>query len=107
MISLLSPAKTLDFETNYNFSQNTIPDFLEDSQELILELRKMNCKDISKTMTLSDKLSELNFKRYQSWDTDFHISNARQSIFCFKGGVYKGLNVDNFTENDLLYSYLV
>ncbi len=104
MISLLSPAKTLDFKTNYNFSTSTIPDFLKESEELISELRKINCKDISQIMTLSQKLSELNFNRYQSWNTDFNSSNARQSILCFKGGVYKGLDVDSFSNDDLLYS---
>lgn len=104
MLAILSPAKTLDFETNYDFSQHTIPEFLKDSESLIQELKKLMPKDLSKLMNLSSSLSELNFKRYQTWNTAFKLSNARQSILCFKGGVYVGLDVESFSNEDLLYA---
>ena len=54
-------------------------------------------------MNLSSKLSELNFNRYNNWNINFTMSNSRQSIFCFKGGVYVGLDVGSFSNDDLLY----
>ena len=104
MIAILSPAKTLDFETNYDFSKHTIPEFIQDSEGLVKELKKMNQQGLSKLMNISSSLSELNFKRYQSWNVDFETSNSRQSILCFKGGVYVGLDVASFSDDDLLYS---
>jgi len=104
MIALLSPAKTLDFETKYNFSEYTVPEFIKDSEYLVEELQKMSMQDLAKLMSLSASLSELNFERYQSWNSDFNTSNARQSTLCFKGGVYIGLDVDSFSNEDLSYS---
>ena len=104
MIAILSPAKTLDFTTNYTFSKYTIPEFLDESYLLVKELKKIKLKDLSNLMNLSPSLSELNFKRYQSWDVTFNLSNSRQSILCFKGGVYVGLDVESFSDDDLSYS---
>ena len=55
-------------------------------------------------MSLSSSLSDLNFKRYQNWTSDFNLDNARQAILSFKGGVYQGLDVGTFSSDDLLYS---
>ena len=104
MIVILSPAKTLDFETHYNFSQYTIPTFLEESTYLISELQKKNEAELSKLMGISSSLSTLNLKRYHNWTPDFSLSNSKQSIFFFLFGVYVGLNVDSFSEEDLVYS---
>lgn len=104
MVAILSPAKTLDFKTNYNNSNYTIPDYIEDSEVLSDELKKINEDDLSTLMSLSPALSKLNFQRYQDWNSDFNLLNSRQSILCFKGGVYVGLDIDSFSEEDLLYS---
>ena len=104
MLAILSPAKTLDFTTNYTCSNYSIPEFLNESSMLIEELKKLDVQEISNLMNLSSKLSELNFHRYNNWDINFNTSNSRQSILCFKGGVYVGLDVDTFSDDDLLYS---
>tara|TARA_B100000902_G_scaffold398913_1_gene467488 strand:- start:1630 stop:2394 length:765 start_codon:yes stop_codon:yes gene_type:complete len=104
MIVILSPAKTLDFDNQYDFEEYTISDFLDDSKLLINELKKISSKDLSKLMKLSSKLSDLNFERYINWNENFSLSNSCQAIFCFKGGVYIGLNVKEFSKNDLVYS---
>jgi|TARA_B100001741_G_C16465803_1_gene557501 cytoplasmic iron level regulating protein YaaA (DUF328/UPF0246 family) len=104
MIAILSPAKTLDFETKLQFQNFTIPDFMEDSQELISQLKKYSVDELSNLMSLSSSLSEQNVTRYQNWTSEFNLSNSRQALFCFKGGVYKGLDVDTFSNDDLLYS---
>jgi len=104
MIAILSPAKTLDFETTNSFKEFTIPGFIEDSKELISQLKKIRVNELSTLMGLSHSLSELNVKRYQNWSSDFNLSNSRQAIFCFKGGVYQGLDVNTFSDDDLFYS---
>ena len=104
MIAILSPAKTLDFETTNSFKEFTIPSFIEDSKELISQLKKIRVNELSTLMGLSHSLSELNVKRYQNWSSDFNLSNSRQAIFCFKGGVYQGLDVNTFSDDDLFYS---
>lgn len=104
MLAILSPAKTLDFESKNNFSQHTHPEFIQDSSYLVDELKQMSSEDISNLMKISSSLGELNIKRFKSWNIDFNNSNARQSILCFKGGVYIGLDIDSFSEDDLLYS---
>lgn len=104
MIIILSPAKTLDFEKKYNCSDYTVPSFLNESEYLISELKNKSETALSKLMGISSKLSALNSSRYKSWSVDFNKSNSRQSIFCFKGGVYVGLDVDSFSKKNLLYS---
>jgi len=104
MITILSPAKTLDFTTDHNCSHYSIPHFMSDSKYLVNELKEYDSESLSNLMSLSASLSNLNFQRYQDWKTNFDSSNARQSILCFKGGVYVGLNVESFLENDLLYA---
>jgi len=104
MITILSPAKTLDFDRDYSFSDCTIPQFLFESEELMHQLKKFNIEDIATTMHISEKLSKVNYDRFQNWTNQFSLSNAKQSIFCFKGGVYVGLNVSSFSPDDLKYS---
>ena len=104
MIAILSPAKTLDFETHYDVSKFTIPKFLSQSEELIKVLQKYDTPEISNLMGISESLSELNYTRYQSWTKDINLSNSKQAILCFKGGVYVGLDVGSFSDADLTYS---
>ena len=104
MIAILSPAKTLDFETECQFGDFTVPSLIEDSKELIDQLKNYSVDELSNLMSLSSSLSDLNFKRYQNWTSDFNLDNARQAILCFKGGVYQGLDVGTFSSDDLLYS---
>lgn len=104
MITILSPAKTLDFEKKYNFSDFTYPDFKDDSSLLIQKLQKMTTSDISSIMKLSTSLSKKNFERYKNWSSNVNLSNAKQAILCFKGGVYLGLDVGSFSKDDLNYS---
>ena len=104
MITILSPAKTLDFDRDDSFSDCTIPQFLFESEELMHQLKKFNIEDIATTMHISEKLSKVNYDRFQNWTNQFSLSNAKQAIFCFKGGVYVGLDVSSFLPDDLKYS---
>ena len=92
MLIVVSPAKTLDYETQPTTPLHSQPMFLEQSQLLIDELTKLSVQDIAELMKLSDKLSSLNVARYASWQADFNEENAKQAVLAFKGDVYTGLD---------------
>jgi len=101
MLILLSPAKTLDFETAPRTRQVTTPAFLDDSQKLVETLKKYKPKKLGKLMNLSDNLAQLNVERYESWATPFPDGVARPSIQAFRGDVYLGLDADTMSLNDI------
>jgi cytoplasmic iron level regulating protein YaaA (DUF328/UPF0246 family) len=104
MLMVISPAKTLDYETPPITERFTQPQYLEHSQLLIDLLRDYSPAQISELMHLSDKLAALNVARYGSWSADFTPENAKQALLAFKGDVYTGLSVEDFTESDLLFA---
>ena len=105
MIILLSPAKTLNYESSKNLSDFSSPVFLNRSKKLIDELKKKKPRDISSLMKISDKLTSLNVSRYKSWSAQKKPSeNAKQSIYVFKGDVYQGLDANNLTKKDVNFA---
>ena len=104
MLILISPAKTLDYDTPPNTDIKTIPDYLEHSQLLIERARRYSALDIAEVMDVSMKIAELNFDRFEAWHTPFTPSNAKQAILAFKGDVYSGLAADTFNEPDFQYA---
>jgi cytoplasmic iron level regulating protein YaaA (DUF328/UPF0246 family) len=100
MLMVISPAKTLDYETPPVTDRHTLPLHLDDAQELIGVLREMTPAQIGSLMSLSDKLAGLNAARYASWHPDFSPANAKQALLAFKGDVYTGLNAEDFSEDD-------
>ena len=105
MIILLSPAKTLDYETPSINIPHTIPNLLSNSKKLIKNLKEKKPEEISNLMNISDKLATLNSDRYKSWKGLKEKSkNSKQAIFVFKGDVYQGLDIDSFGKKDLEYS---
>ncbi len=104
MLMVISPAKTLDYETPPITERFTLPQHLDHSQQLIALLRDYSPAQISELMHLSDKLAALNVARYGSWTAEFTPDNAKQALLAFKGDVYTGLNVDDFTDDDLLFA---
>lgn len=97
---LLSPAKTLDFETPASINRFSQPEFLSDTERLVGQLRQLSAQEISSLMKVSDKLGELNADRYQTWQPDFDTTNAKQALLAFQGDVYQGMNVDSFQQED-------
>ena len=91
---VISPAKTLDFESKVPSKEYTQPIFLEQAAKLAEVLKKKSPKQLSKLMNISDALGELNYQRNQVWQLPFTPKNARQAIFAFKGDVYRGLAID-------------
>ena len=92
MLFLLSPAKSLDYDTPPQVDTHTQPLFTRQSAALIDVLKTKSAQDISGLMKLSDGLSGLNVARYQAWSKKFTTKNAKQSVLAFNGDVYEGLD---------------
>ena len=104
MLALISPAKTLDYESTLPTDVHTLPRLLDQSQQLIDLSRKMSATEISKLMSVSEKIANLNVERFRDWDADFSFANARQAIFAFKGDVYTGLDAYSLSHDDLAFA---
>lgn len=104
MLLVISPAKNLDYETPAKTKQKSEPDFLDDAQALIDELRELAPQDISSLMGISDKLGVLNFDRYQQWSTPFTEDNAKQAVLAFNGDVYTGLDANSFKADEFKFA---
>lgn len=98
MLALISPAKTLDYETELPSSNFTQPRLLDQSEQLIEVCRELSASQLASLMSVSEKIAQLNVARFQDWQTEFDFANARQAIFAFKGDVYTGL--DAYALND-------
>ena len=98
MLALISPAKTLDYETTLPSSNFTQPRLLDQSEQLIEVCRELSASQLASLMSVSEKIAQLNVARFQDWQTEFDFANARQAIFAFKGDVYTGL--DAYALND-------
>jgi cytoplasmic iron level regulating protein YaaA (DUF328/UPF0246 family) len=97
MLTVISPAKTLDFETPTVTDAFTQPAHLTQSRKLVRRLRQLSAADLSKLMQVSDNIAELNQQRFRKWKTPFKPDNARQALFAFKGDVYIGLDACSMT----------
>ena len=104
MLHLISPAKTLDFVTPPKTAEFTQPRFLEHSQELITDLRQLRPEQVSKLMSISEKLGELNAQRFLEWETPFAPHNAKQAVLAFKGDVYTGMDAESFSKPDFNFA---
>jgi len=104
MLILVSPAKTLDYESPLATSRFSQPRFTEQSQQLIDTLRDLSVQDVAELMKLSDKLASLNVARYQSWQPEHTPDNARPAVLAFKGDVYTGLDAESFSEDDFEFA---
>ncbi|XKH01225.1 peroxide stress protein YaaA [Marinobacter nauticus] len=104
MLMIISPAKTLDYESPLATETHTQPDFLDDACELIDQLKELEPHQICNLMDISDKLGQLNAERFQNWHTPFTPDNARQAVLAFKGDVYTGLDAESFNEDDFQFA---
>ncbi|MGD1847193.1 MAG: peroxide stress protein YaaA [Salibacteraceae bacterium] len=104
MLLIISPAKTLDFETPLAQLPHSQPEFVSESEKLITKLRTLSRKKIGELMSISPALASLNHQRYQQWHNTFEAGEARQALLAFKGEVYRGLAADTFSEEDLNYA---
>ncbi|MDD7886523.1 peroxide stress protein YaaA [Flavivirga sp. 57AJ16] len=98
---VLSPAKSLDFESQLPTTIHTEAPFLTQSERLNKLLKKKSAKSLSKLMRISDALGQLNYQRNQDWQLPFTTDNARPAVYAFSGDVYRGLDAYNIPEGKI------
>ncbi|MGF1554644.1 peroxide stress protein YaaA [Paucihalobacter sp.] len=98
---VLSPAKSLDFESKLPTHRTTQALFLTESERINKLLKKQSVKKLGQLMNISTDLSELNYQRNQDWQLPFPENEARQAIYAFNGDVYRGLDAYTISENKL------
>ena len=101
MLTVLSPAKSLDFESKLATRRHTEPRLLGESGALIDVMRTKTPADIARLMHISDELAHLNATRYAQFDPEHTPRNARQAILAFNGDVYLGMEARTFDARDL------
>ena len=101
MLFLLSPAKSLDYDTPAEGVPHTLPQFVSQSAELIEVLKHKTPAEISQLMELSDNLAALNVARYEAWRPKFSQKNSKQAVLAFNGDVYEGLDAKSLKLKDL------
>ena len=101
MLIVISPAKTLDYETPVPSVRSSQPRLLEHSEHLIARLRKYSVDEVASLMSVSENIAALNVARFSSWTQPFNDYNARPAIYAFKGDVYTGFEVERFSKGDI------
>ncbi|VAW89305.1 UPF0246 protein YaaA [hydrothermal vent metagenome] len=104
MLLVISPAKTLDYETPLPTSVHTMPDYLDDAAQLVKRARKYSVDDVMSLMAVSEKIAQLNVERFKKWRRPFTPKHARQAVLAFKGDVYVGLDAFTMSEDDLAFA---
>ncbi|MEJ5897049.1 MAG: peroxide stress protein YaaA [Aquabacterium sp.] len=101
MLFLLSPAKSLDYDTPATTDRHTLPQFIDESAALIEVLQPYTPAQIASLMDLSDALATLNVARYGAWSRTFSADNSKQAVLAFNGDVYEGLDAGSLSQADL------
>ncbi|RJX74385.1 peroxide stress protein YaaA [Vibrio sinensis] len=104
MLIVVSPAKTLDYESPLATQKFTQPELVDYSKQLIDVCRQLTPADIASLMKVSDKIASLNVARFEQWSEEFTTENARQAILAFKGDVYTGLDAQTLSDADFEYA---
>jgi uncharacterized protein len=100
MIIVISPAKSLYDHCPIHIEKYTEIDFLPEAEKIISVMKKKKPDQLAKLMSISPKLAELNFQRFQAWSPTFTPDNSWQSVLMFNGDVYQGLKAETFTESE-------
>ncbi len=100
MITILSPAKRLNYSDPILTNTYTYPIFIKESEVIMNKLKRLRPPAIKKLMNINDSLAEINYDRFQNWEPTFDLSVARQAITTFKGDVYLGIDAPSYNESD-------
>jgi len=100
MLTVLSPAKSLDFESPLPTQKHSMPTMTAESKKLVKVMAAKSPDEIAEMMRLSPKLAELNFERFQEWTPTFEPGTARPAMLAFTGDVYVGMETESFSERD-------
>ena len=104
MLLVISPAKTLDYESPVKTPTYSMPDYLDHAQLLADRSRRYSLHDLREIMEVSEKIAALNVERFRDWSTPFTPDNARQALLAFKGEVYGGLEAETFSDGDFEFA---
>ncbi len=100
MYAVLSPAKTLNFSSVDTGLSATDPVLMSHTQELVSIMKNYSSDDIKNLMSVSDKIAQLNYERYQ----DFENQETKEALLAFQGDVYKGLDAETLDQKGLAYA---
>ena len=103
MLIVVSPAKSLNFDP-IELTGISKPRFIRETKELVETMKDKSSSDLKKMMSISDKIANLNVERFNSFKFPFNKKNAKSAIFAFTGDVYRGFDVDQFSEKNLLHA---
>ncbi len=103
MLIVVSPAKSLNFDPIQQ-TGITKPRFIDETKELVSVMKSKSETELKSLMTISDKIAALNVDRFNSFKFPFNKSNAKPAIFAFTGDVYRGLDVSQFSQEDIKYA---
>lgn len=98
---IISPAKSLDFESKAPTILHTKPQFIEESLKLNKKLKTLSRSKLSELMKISDDLASLNYERNQTWEPPFTLDNAKQAIYSFTGEVFRGIDATTISTDKL------
>lgn len=104
MLAIISPAKTLDFETNIDGFAFSQPELTAYSQQLIDICKQFSPAELGSLMSISDKLASLNVARFAQWQVEHNEQNAKPALFAFKGDVYTGLDAESLSHTQVEYA---
>ncbi|MFT5618264.1 MAG: cytoplasmic iron level regulating protein YaaA (DUF328/UPF0246 family) [Arenicella sp.] len=104
MLFVISPAKTLDFDSKPQTETYSNSVFLAESETLIKKLRTVSESKLQDLMKISDNLASLNKERYANWKKEMSLPEAKQALLAFRGDVYQGMEAENFSETDFEFS---
>ena len=104
MLAVISPAKTLDYESSLTTKKRSTPQFVQESTQLISHLRQLAPPDLSSLMGISANLAEVNHERYANWHPCFDGKDVRPALLAFKGDVYIGLDAPTLGERDFTWA---
>jgi uncharacterized protein len=100
VLIVVSPAKSLDYESKLPTRKHSEPRLLADSRELVSVMAQKSPRELSRMMSVSAALGELNHERFQDWETPFTPKNSRPAVLAFSGDVYVGMDANTFSERD-------
>ncbi|MEQ8516437.1 MAG: peroxide stress protein YaaA [Chromatocurvus sp.] len=104
MLTVISPAKTLDFETPPITRKTTQPEFIDRAAALVEDARQLSPQDIRGLMGVSETIADLNHRRFMNWQQPFDLHNAKQALLAFKGDVYTGLDAETLSTAQLTFA---
>ncbi len=104
MLFVVSPAKNLDYQSAAPTTEFTLPELIDDAEQLVNICKQLSPQELGSLMKISDKLAGLNAARFAEWERPFTPENAKQAVFAFNGDVYTGLEANTLSAAAITYS---